>query len=75
MPTYRCTLYPTTYKNHSLSAATLVLLTNSARHTVRRPQVSTPYFFSTNSLNTPQMTGAASGPTLFCSPYCAFFKP
>ena len=32
-------------------------------------------FFRTKSLNAPHRIGAVSGPTLFSSPYCAFFRP
>ena len=34
-----------------------------------------PYFPAARSRNMPQMIGAASGPTLFISPYCDFFSP
>ena len=69
-----------THKFQSAADAILFLLDNwkpdgAVKQRRRTKQRATATYFFTKSLNALQMTGAASGPTLFSSPYCAFFSP
>ena len=48
---------------------------DSPHAALARPRSHLYFFACTSSLNALHSSGAVSGPTLFTSPYCAFFRP